>query len=176
MGNWGSGSDRDGSRWGSSSRAWRCPQCISPQFVWDLKLVVLNRCLSEKRSSLDLCLIFAWGEFFITLALRVSGQLPHLPWDASPCVVDTLVTLWLSFELIFTRAWMWDLSSAEYCVVIMCFTNYSWLALPGGSPSQQQHVVSSSYCGSWAMGYTTPASLVVPGHSNLELHMWLRYL
>lgn len=50
----------------------------------------------------------------------------------------------LSWELGFRDAWVWDLSSAEYRAVTMCFTDYLWLLLLGDSPSHQEHVVSSS--------------------------------
>lgn len=85
--------------------------------------------------------------------------------------------LGLSRELGFRDAWVWDLRSAEYWAVTMCFTDYLWLLLLGGSPSHQQHVVSSSYDGSQAgpLGYC-PRFSCVPGHSNLELLIWLKYV
>lgn len=63
--------------------------------MWDLKQVVLDQCLWEKRSSLDLCHVFTWEEFFfvIHLALHVSGQLPYFSWDSLPSVEDILAIL-----------------------------------------------------------------------------------
>lgn len=85
--------------------------------------------------------------------------------------------LGLSRELGCRDAWVWDPSSGEYWTVTMYFTDYLWLLLLGGSPSLQQHVVSSSYNGSQAgpLGYC-PRSSCVPGHSNLELLIWLKYV
>lgn len=175
MGNWGPGSQTvPAAGWGTIFRAWRCPDALPSVHLGSEASGAWSVFVGEEIQSWSLSCFYLGRIFFcyppcIVCFCTVTPPSLGLP----PFYRRHTGHLGLSWELGFRDAWVWDLSSA----VTMCFTDYLWLFLLGDSPSHQEHVVSSSYNGSQArsLGYY-PMFSCVPGHSNLELLIWLKYV
>lgn len=180
MGNWGPGSQTvPPAGWGTIFRAWRCPGALPSCHVGSEASGAWSVFVGEEIQSWSLSCFYLRRIFFFFNPLCVACF-----WTVTPPSLGHPPFYWrhtghlgLSRELGCRDAWVWDPSSGEYWAVTMYFTDYLWLLLLGGSPSLQQHVVSSSYNGSQAgpLGYC-PRSSCVPGHSNLELLIWLKYV
>lgn len=173
----------------------RVTDCASSRLGHHLQSMALSRCIAlssfgiwskwclisvcGRRDPVLISVMFLPGKNFFLLSTLRCVFLDSYPTflGTSPFYRRHTGHLGLSWELGFRDAWAWDLSSAEYWAITMCFTDYLWLLLLGDSPSHQEHVVSSSYDGSQAryFGYC-PTFSCVPGHSNLELLIWLKYV